>query len=383
MGIDLRAAIAGIGHTEFSTSSGRSEQQLACEASLTAIADTGLAVEDIDGIVKYDLDSTEEVALARMLGIPNLSFYAQQGYGGGAACAVIQTAAMAVATGMAKHVLVFRALNERSGTRFGTDVVNLGGTYDAALGYVMPYGMMVPAQFCSLQIHRYLHDYGIEREALGHIATTSRAHASRNPHARFRTPMSLDDYQASRWIVEPVLRLFDCCMESDGAVAFVVTSSERARDLRQTPVRILSAAMSTGPDAGFFAGFARERIYDADETRIAAAALFASADLAPSDVDVALLYDAFSVQVAMQLEAYGFCGEGEGVEFCRDGRISIDGELPVNTHGGHLSEAYMHGQGHILEAVRQIRGASSNPVRDARVALVTAGVPHSGLLLGR
>lgn len=381
-GFTDKAAITGVGHTEFSKNSGRSEFQLACEASLAAIRDAGLKPEDIDGIVKYDMDSTEEIALARALGIPDLNFYAQQGYGGNGSCAVVQTAAMAVATGMAKHVLVFRALNERSGTRFGSDIVGGGGqgTYDATLGAILPYGMFVPAMFCSFQVNRYFHKYSVDREKLGWVAITQRKHALSNPGAYFDTPLTWDDYLNCRWIVRPTFRLLDCCMESDGAAAIVVSRADEAKDMPHTPALITAAAIATGPENEFATSYYRENIEEQVEQKLMAKKLYSQSGLSHKDIDVALLYDAFAVQIPFSLESFGFCKEGEGFDFIADDRIAHGGEIPVNTHGGHLSDAYIHGQTHIIEGVRQLRGQANLQVDNAEVALVTGG-GNSALLL--
>ena len=382
MSISDKAAITGVATTEFSKNSGRSELQLACEASLAAIKDAGLTPADIDGIVKYDMDSTEEIALQRNLGIPDLNFYAQQGYGGNGACAVVQTAAMAVASGIAKHVLVFRALNERSGVRFGSDVIGAGGagTYATNLGYYMPYGMFVPAMFCSFQVNRYFHKYGVDREKLGWVAVTQRKHAMNNPNATFQNELTMEEYLASRWIVRPTFRLFDCCLETDGGAAIIVSRADLARDMPHTPALIAGAAIATGPENEFSTSFYRADICEQVEQKLMAQKLYDQSGLSAKDIDVAELYDAFSVQIPFSLESFGFCKEGEGFDFIADGRIGMGGEIPVNTHGGHLSEAYMHGQTHIIEAVKQLRGQAINQVDKAEVALVTGG-GNSALLL--
>ncbi|MEN8722713.1 MAG: lipid-transfer protein [Alphaproteobacteria bacterium] len=377
-----KAAITGVGTTEFSKNSGRSELQLSCEASLAAIKDAGLVPADIDGIVKYDMDSTEEVALQRNLGIPDLNFYAQQGYGGNGSCAVIQTAAMAVACGMAKHVLVFRGLNERSGTRFGTDVVGAGGggTYATNLDYYMPYGLFVPAMFCSFQVNRYFHEFGVDREKLGWVAITQRKHAMKNPTARFTEELTWDDYLNSRWIVRPTFRLFDCCVETDGAAAVVISRADLAKDLPNTPALIHGAAIATGPENEFSTSYYREKIWDSCEQRLMAEKIHNQTGLTAKDYDVAELYDAFAIQIPFSLESFGFCDVGESFDYIADGRIEVGGEIPVNTHGGHLSDAYLHGQTHIIEAVKQLRGTANAQVNNAETALVTGG-GNSALVL--
>ena len=244
------AAIAGIGATEFSKDSGRSELKLAVEAASAALADAGLSPADVDGLVTFTMDSTAEIALARELGTGDLRFFSQVGYGGGAACGTVQQAAMAVATGTAEVVVCYRALNERSGHRFGQ--VSRAATAAATSGGVdnswhYPMGLSTPAATVAMIAQRYMHDYGATSADFGRVTVADRRHAAANPKAWFyQRPVTLTEHQASRWIVEP-LRLLDCCQESDGAVAVVVTSTERARGLRQRPAVIRAAAQGSSP----------------------------------------------------------------------------------------------------------------------------------------
>ena len=242
-----RAVIAGIGQTEFSKNSGRSELQLAVEASLAALADAGLTPADVDGMVTYTLDSTGEIELIRNLGIPELRFYSRAPYGGAATCAVVLHAASAVASGAANVVLIYRAFNERSGRRFGQPMApgQSSPNGSAWWRWYTPFGLDTPAKWASLHFQRYMHVYGVTNEDFGRYSVVCRKHAANNPNAYFyERPITLEDHQNSRWIVEPVLRLLDCCQESDGGVAMVITSRERARDLRQPPARIVAAAQS-------------------------------------------------------------------------------------------------------------------------------------------
>jgi acetyl-CoA acetyltransferase len=380
------AAIVGIGATEFSKDSGRSELQLAAEATSAALADAGLRPSDVDGLVTFAMDSNAEIAVARELGIGELRFFSQVSYGGGAACATVQQAAMAVASGVAEVVVCYRALNERSGHRFGqvsraaVAAPTSGGVDN---GWHYPMGLGTPAATVAMIARRYMHDYGATSEDFGQITVADRRHAATNPKAWFyQRPVTLAEHQASRWIAEP-LRLLDCCQESDGAVAMVVTSLERARDLRPAPAVIRAAAQGSGHDQFVMTSYYRDEL-GLPEMGVVARQLWRQAGIGPRDVRVAVLYDHFTPYVLLQLEELGFCPRGEARHFIADGAIELDGVLPVNPHGGQLGEAYIHGMNGIAEGVRQVRGTSVNQVGGDGPVLVTAGtgVPTSGLVLG-
>jgi acetyl-CoA acetyltransferase len=381
-----KAAIVGIGATEFSKDSGRSELQLAAEAVRAALADSGLAPSQVDGLVTFSMDNNAEVAVARELGMGELTFFSRIGYGGGAACATVQQAAMAIATGVASVVVCYRALNERSGHRFGQ--VSLAAataptTSGIDNGWHYPMGLGTPAATVAMAARRYMHKYGASSWDFGRVAVTSRAHAATNPHAWFYDrPLTLDEHQNSRWIVEP-LRLFDCCQESDGAVAIVVTSLEMARDLAHRPAVIRAAAQGSGPDQYTMTSYYRDDMSGLPEMGVVARQLWSQSGLTPADVSVGVLYDHFTPYVLMQLEELGFCGPGEAPSFIADGSIGLHGRLPLNPHGGQLGEAYIHGMNGIAEAVRQVRGTAVNQIANAHNVLVTAGtgVPTSGLIL--
>ncbi|MFJ2756259.1 lipid-transfer protein [Nocardioides sp. NPDC087217] len=379
------AAIVGIGATEFSKESGRSELQLSVEATRAALADAGLTPADVDGLTTFTMDTSSEIALARELGLGDLRFFSRINYGGGAACATIQQAAMAVATGVADVVVAYRGFNERSGQRFGqvqpwaAQQVNTNGIDNA---WTYPLGLSTPAATVAMQARRYMHDYGVTSEDFGAVAVADRRHAATNPAAFFyRKPITLEDHQASRMIADP-LHLLDCCQESDGAVAIVVTSPERARDLPNPPVSIAAAAQGSAADQYVMTSYYRDEI-GIPEMGVVAKDLWRQSGLTPADIDTAVLYDHFTPYVLMQLEELGFCGRGEAKDFVRDGAIELGGRLPVNTHGGQLGEAYLHGMNGIAEGVRQVRGTSVNQVAGAAHVLVTAGtgVPTSGLVL--
>ncbi|MCW2785594.1 MAG: lipid-transfer protein [Marmoricola sp.] len=380
-----RSAIAGIGATEFSKESGRTELQLSCEAVLDALEDCGLSAKDVDGLVTFTMDNSSEIALARELGMGDLRFFSRINYGGGAACGTVQQAAIAVATGVADVVVCFRGFNERSGARFGqvspwaATQVNSNGL-DNAFSY--PYGLSTPAATVAMQATRYMHEYGAVSADFGAVAVADRKHAANNPKAFFHgKPITIEEHQASRMIAEP-LHLLDCCQESDGAVAIVVTTPERAADLRQKPAIITAAAQGSAPDQYVMTSYYRDDI-GIPEMGVVGRELWRQSGLAPSDMAMAVLYDHFTPYVLMQLEELGFCGRGEAKDFVANGAIELGGRLPLNTHGGQLGEAYIHGMNGIAEGVRQVRGTSVNPVPDVEHVLVTAGtgVPTSGLIL--
>ncbi|MFJ9577847.1 lipid-transfer protein [Streptomyces sp. NPDC101191] len=374
-----RAAIAGIGATDFSKDSGRSELTLAVEAVRAALDDAGLVPADVDGMVTFTMDTSPEITVAQAAGMGELSFFSRVHYGGGAACATVQQAALAVATGVAEVVVCYRAFNERSGRRFGSGVQQREPSAEgAALGWQLPFGLLTPASWVAMIAQRYLHTYGLTPDAFGHVAVTDRRHAATNPAAHFYgKPITLDDHAASRWIAEP-LRLLDCCQETDGGQAIVVTSTERARDLRRPPAVIEAAAQGAGRNQEAMTSFYRDGLTGLPEMGVVARQLWRTSGLAPGDIDVGILYDHFTPFVLMQLEEFGFCGKGEAADF-----VAADA-LPLNTHGGQLGEAYLHGMNGIAEAVRQLRGTSVNQIPGAARTLVTAGtgVPTSGLILG-
>jgi acetyl-CoA acetyltransferase len=365
------AAICGIGQTEFSKDSGRSELQLAVEAVHAAIVDAGLTPADVDGMVTFTQDANDEILIARAIGIPELTWTARTPGGGAGASATVQLAAAAVDAGMAKAVVIYRAFNERSGRRFGQP---LGGPTPSSMSWYLPFGLDTPAKMYALWYQGYMERYGVTNEDLGRYTVVARKHAATNPNAWFYgRPITLEDHQASRWIVEPILRKLDCCQESDGGVAVVVTSAERARDLAQPPVLVAAASQSHLADGDIMFNYYHPDIADFPEARSLAGQLWERSGLTPSDMDVAMIYENFSPVVLMQLEAYGFCGPGEAKDFIADGHIDLDGSIPVNTHGGLLGEAYIHGVNNILEGVRQLRGTAVNQVAGAEHVLVAAG----------
>jgi len=380
------AAICGIGQTEYSKNSGRSEVSLACEATLDAIRDAGLKPSDIDGMTSFTLDSTDEIEIARTLGIGDLTFYSCVPHGGGAALGVVQHAAMAVATGAAKYVVAYRALNGRSGARYSSGVSGGPTTSDLIhWSWYMPSGLMTPASWVAMFTQRYIYETGTTSQDLAEICITQRNHAVNNPAAFFYgKPLTLEDHQTARMIVDP-LRLYDCCQETDGGSACIITTPERARDLKQPGALIHGVSMASADDQEVMTSFYRPKISYLPEMDLVADQCYAISGLSPDDIDVGIIYDAFSSIVLWQLESFGFCKFGEAKDFIKDGNIGLDGRLPINTHGGQLSEAYIHGMNGVNEGVRVIRGTSKNQPKKNDHVLVTGGVgvPTSAAILGK
>ncbi|MCW2883186.1 MAG: hypothetical protein QOE54_6927 [Streptosporangiaceae bacterium] len=378
-------AIVGVGQTEFSKNAGRSETQLAGEAILAALGDAGLGPRDVDGLVSYTIDPVEETELVRSVGIPQVGWSSRVPYGGGGSQGVLLHAAAAVASGAADVVIAYRALRARSGNRFGGATGGLQPTSahsgTTAMQWCFPYGVFTPASWMSLNATRYMHTFGVTSEDFGRAVVQLRAYAATNPNAHFYgRPITLEDHQASRWIAEPCIRLFDCCQETDGAVALVITAADRAGDTR-APVVI-----ETAVGAALFEQEVASDHYHADLSIMDGSValgrqLFDASGVSRADIDVAMVYDAFSPILLMQLEGLGFCGFGEAKDLIAEGNLSLKGALPCNTNGGLIGEGYIHGVNLTLEAVRQLRGDAVNQLDDPRFALVAAG--RTGTILRR
>jgi acetyl-CoA acetyltransferase len=402
------ACVAGIGETRYTKWGGikeASEYQLAVECVLAAAKDAGIAVDDIDGLSSFAEDRNEATFLAADLGIAELRYSGMSWLpGGGGACAAVMNAAMAVETGAAEAVAVYRSLCQGQFRRFGRGPGNAPraprtgrvghvrraqSLLEAHVGFTMPFGMFSPPIAYAMVMRRHMHLFGTTEEQMGQVAVTTRAHAARNPRAVMGSvPMTMDDYFASRMVSEP-FRLFDCCMENDGACAVIVTTEERAADLTKPVVRVLAGAQGTlhGFGHGQYSNVSMpDDDYASTGARSVARRLWESAGLGPKDIDVAQIYDHFSGLVLLALEDFGFCERGAGGPYAASGALAWQsGELPTNTHGGSLSEAYIHGLNHVVEGVRQLRGDSTCQVPDARTCLVTSagGVPTSALVLAR
>jgi acetyl-CoA acetyltransferase len=351
-----------------------------------AIEDSGLDPSEIDGLTTFTLDTNDEIDVARAVGIGEMTFYSRIPYGGGAATGIVHQAAMAVATGSAKAVVAYRALNGRSGQRYSQGVGGDIVTSDLIhWSWYMPWGLLTPTSWVAMFTQRYMHEYGAKAEDLAQIALSTRKHAVNNPEAFFhQRPLSLEDYMSARWIAEP-LRLYDCCQETDGGCAVVITSPERARDCKQPGALIRGVASAAGVDQEQMTSFYRESISHLPEMDMVARQVYEQSGLGASDIDAAVIYDAFTAIVLWQLESFGFCERGEAKDFVKDGALEVGGRLPTNTHGGQLSEAYIHGVNGINEGVRLIRGSSTNQPEKHDHVLVTSGVgvPTSAMILGK
>lgn len=388
----MTTSIAGIGQTEFSTNSGRSELQLAVEAISAAIADAGIDFDEIDGLVRYTWDNTSEAAILNALGLPRLTYYGETEFGGVNCCGAIAQASAAIEAGLAECIVFYRSLNARSGVRFGRGERVLEQQGDHLISrnpeppgdvFSAAYGLLVPGQHHALYTRAYLAQHGLTDEQcgemLGAVAVTQRAYANNNPRALLRDkPLTMDDYLAGRIISTP-LRLYDYCLETDGAMAIVITSKEKARSLRPSTVDVLAAQQYVHP--GSVPMFLYAETMHSLVPEEAGQRLFARAGMRPSDIDVAMFYDATSVMVPMGLEDFGFVPRGGAHEFLTGGGNAPGGALPINTHGGLLSEGYFHGLNSIAEAVRQLRGESPNQVQCETAFMTLRGA--SSMILGR
>ncbi|ASU83002.1 acetyl-CoA acetyltransferase [Nocardiopsis gilva YIM 90087] len=363
-GIADRAAVVGVGMTDLTRSSGRTPLALAAEAARAALADAGLEPADVDAVLAYHLgDSASVTDLARELALPRLGWH-NDIHGGGTQCAsILGDAAMLIATGQAATVLVHRSLNGRSGRRMNRQGLRLGAGVERQ--FTVPYGVIGPIEHFALVARCYLHESRLDTDDLEAVVTTSRRHAAANPRALRRAPLEPGEYRASPLVADP-LRRADCCQETDGACALVLTSADRAAAIGAPRVRAvvrggrpdLSRLDRSPEPSAVFSGHLAPRLYEC-------------AGMRPSDVDVALLYDAYSFLVPRQLTDFGLVAPGELSTVLRTGGISATGRVPVNPHGGLLSEGYVHGLNNVAEAVRQLRGDGVNQVPGASAALCT------------
>jgi len=378
--IKNKTAVVGIGQTAFGKGVEDTELSLACQAIASALDDAGIAASEVDGVASFTMEPNREVEVARSVGLGDITFFAQVGYGGGAGCGVVGTAAMAVATGQCTTAVAWRARKRAAkGSRpWAQAQARIADSWQ----WTRPFGIIRPVDEIAMLTRRYMHEYGGTREHLANVAIAFRKHAARNPASTMgHKPLTRDDYMNARWISEP-LCLFDNCLETDGALAVVITSAERARDLQHPPAYIHAYAQGLPPQHQTMTNY-----FTDDPLRgpawTAARRMWEMADVTPADVKVAQLYDAFSPLIILSLEGYGFCARGEGGPFTDGGNIEWpDGRLPVNTAGGGMSEAYVHGFNLVLEGVRQIRGTSTAQVDGADVSLVTSGegVPTSAIV---
>jgi acetyl-CoA acetyltransferase len=375
-------AIVGIAQTAFAKHLEPSEAELACQVIVDACADAGIDPSEVDALCSYTMEATEEVDIVRNIGSGEVTFFSQVGYGGGAGCGVVGQAALAVASGQAEVAVAWRARKRGSGGRPWT---NTSTQLRVPGQWTRPYGLLRPVDEIAMLTRRYMHEYGATRDHLANVALAARKHANRNPAAMMHDkPLTREDYMAGRWISEP-LCLFDNCLETDGALACVITTAERARDLRHPPAYVHAFAQGLPPEHQTMVNY----FVDDPLTGPAwacARRLWANAGFGPQDLDVAQLYDAFSPLILLSLEGYGICKRGDAPGFTENGNLEWGkGSLPVNTSGAGMSEAYVHGFNLITEGVRQMRGTSTSQVEGAETCLVTSGegVPTSALLLRR
>jgi len=391
-------AIVGVGATPYyrrGESAGKSITHLAGEAILAACADAGLSVKEIDGFAYYSGagagygDKMESVDFMETLGIPEVRFSASLTNGGGGSAGAIGLARAAIVAGDASVVVTVMALQQQK-QRLGTVIAAKPVT--PVSSFLQPSGLAGPGHLMSVLARRHMHQYGTTRDAFAEIAVSTRQNALNRPKAIQRTPLTREEYFSGRMIAEP-LCVYDFCLETEGAVAVITTSTDRARDLRQRPVPVVAVAHGGTRDWGrAFSWYGMpDETFTSSGHRPIAGRLYKQAGITPQDIDVALIYDHFTPMVLMQLEDYGFCDKGDGGPFVESGAIRYSprrkpGTIAVNPHGGQLSEAYVIGMTQIVEGVEQMRGTAINQVSDAEFALCTGGpasLPVSGLILGR
>jgi len=386
--MEKRACVAGVGESRYYKrgEATETEFQLACIAIQNAVDDAGLALSDVDGFVSYMDMRNDPARLSVALGIKALDFTAQTwGGGGNGVASAVAIADAAVTAGYAKHVVVFRALAQGQFGRFGQGQYGGAGAGAGSRAFEVPFGLMTPSHINALQTSRFMYEHGVSQDALAEVVLASYSHAQRNPRAlRYGKPLTREAYHASRWIAKP-FHLYDCCPENDGAAAAVITTRERARDLRKPAVPILAAAQGLSPRDG--TGAFNEPGFPTSHHRALASRLWERAGAGPKDVQVAQFYENFTGPVLMAICEMGFCKADAIDAFVRAGSLQWPhGSLPINTSGGNLGEAYIHGFELINEAVRQVRGESTCQVANVELSLAVGGpgyAPGSAVLFCR
>ena len=373
MGFKNHVAIAGIGETDYSLFSGRSELQLSLEAINLALEDAGVDRNEVDGLMRWSVDTSSEATIAENLGIQDLAWFGEIRLAGNVGAALVTSAAAAIYSGLANVIVIYRGVNGRSGRRYGRgEVLGQNGRDSAA--FTEPFGLLTPQHGLAMTTRRRMFETGVTSKQFGMVAVSERMHANRNPKAVFfEKTLTLEEHQNSRLIVDP-FHLFDCCLETDGGGALVLTSAERARDLKK-PVALIRAAVQSG--------FSKKDFIDTSAVKLGPR-LWSQAGLSPSDMDVVQIYDHFSPFVIFALEDYGFLERGQGGPFVEEGGLLWNsGGIPVNTSGGHLSEAYLQGMNHLIEGVKQIRNQSTAQVKNIDFSFVDAGVGVGAVILER
>jgi acetyl-CoA acetyltransferase len=371
-----KAAVTGVGYTDFTAPAGRSVLELALEASRAALNDAGLTPGDVDGMCSFGLfnDSVTCQAVATGLGCDDLSYVLDLNNGGSQPAFAVLNAAMAIAAGAANTVIVYRALNGRSGKKVGSTRFEAPSSQ-----FRYPIGLSAYPQYIAMWARRFMIETGTTEEDLAHVVMVQREYSALNERAVRRNPMTLDEYFSRGYVVEP-FRTVDCTVEVDGAVAVVVTSAERARDLAVPPAVIEGGAWVTGRGSGLdIADLHSWPDFSLNCQHLLAPRLWQAAGIGPAEVDVAEIYDCFTPAVLYGLEGLGFVERGGAAKFVRSGQTRLTGSLPTNTHGGLLNEGYVHGMNTVAEAVLQAQGrGGARQVPKAHVVVATSGVLVDG-----
>jgi acetyl-CoA acetyltransferase len=380
-----KTAIVGIGVVDFSTNIGRSEWYSACQCIKLAADDAGLNIYDIDGMVKNIDDGPDPSYVQKGLGIDNLTYHSESHWGTSA----MMNAVQGVASGSCNYCVYYQAAHRVSGPEKSiSDYRVAREVKDDSLDMIRydffsPFGLIGQPGYVAMMYRRYMHETGITPAQLGWIPVVDSENAAKNPNAIFfDKPINIDDYLNSKMIADPIHEL-DCAPKVDGAIAIIVTTPQRAKDLKQKPAIISSCAFGMAPEGQFHTSYTRDIITEMPEMKNMADELFRIAGMGPKDIKAAMLDDTFTPYVPLQLESLGFCGKGEGAVFIEGGdRIRVGGELPINTDGGSIGQGKLD-MTRIVEAVRQIRGTSTNQVANADTVLVAngAGGPADGLIL--
>jgi acetyl-CoA acetyltransferase len=357
-----QAVVAGIATLPYSKDIGMTERRAGARAILAALDDAGLTTDDVDGLIRYTLEKTTEVEMSRMLGLNGLKMFGCVDYGGGAGPPAVAIASMAIEVGLVDVMVVWRARNRSSGGRPWAKEIRSEDQYQ----FEWPNGIVRPVDSIAMLTRIWKDRYNWPDELLGSVAMNNREHAIRNPMALMKETMTMEDYLSSRWISEP-LRLFDCCLETDGALAMVLVGSDLVPDLKQKPVYVSGYGFGSIPQMYTMTSYYTPRVWETS-SRVVAEGLWRNSGLTAADVDVVQLYDAFTSEIPIQMEEYGFCAEGESPEYL----LSND-HVPYNTSGGSTSEAYVHGFNLLLEGVRQMRNTSTSQVEGASHCLVSGG----------